>query len=169
MKRLFGAVLACAMLFGAACGGTSKVGATGGKGGAGKNANEDAGGADAGKTGEPTFSAVFKEIIVGTGCNGGALCHGGVVGNLTMLDKAATYKALVGVQAMGKNLLPGMTPNCVDSGLTRVVPSDPDNSLIIMKVEHNASCGDAMPPGGMLSADKVAQLRAWITNGAMDD
>jgi hypothetical protein len=168
MKLTWSSILAAALLLGAGCDSKSGAPASTSKGGAGKNSSSKDAGNDAGK-GQPTFSAVFSEIIVGTGCNGGALCHGGVVGNLTMNDKAATYKALVGVQAMGKNLMPMPLPDCKDSGLTRVVPGDPDNSLMIMKVEHTQPCGDSMPPGGMLAADKVAQLRAWIMNGANDD
>jgi hypothetical protein len=128
---------------------------------------------DAGEPGlSPTFSAIFKGVIVGTGCNGGTLCHAGTVGNLTMNTKDQAYMALVGVMAMGTNLVDGGMgkPNCVDSGLTRVVPGKPDESLLMKKIEHMQPCGDPMPPTGVvLAADKVEQIRSWIAKGAKDD
>jgi hypothetical protein len=124
--------------------------------------------------GSPTFSAIFAEIITGTGCNGGTLCHAGTVGLLTMNDKMATYTALVNVKAMGQNLpvggkLPDV-PNCKDVDITRVVPMDPDNSLLMKKISGTPPCGTPMPPsGGMLEAAKIEQIRTWIMNGAMND
>jgi hypothetical protein len=119
--------------------------------------------------GSPKFSAIFDEIIVGTGCNGGALCHGGSVGMLTMTDKQATYDALVNVPAMGMNLNT-MPPHCADSGLTRVVPGSPDTSLLMQKVAGTQNCGTAMPPNPpLLLPAQQMQIRMWIANGAMND
>ena len=95
----------------------------------------------------PKFSAIFDEIIVAKGCNGGALCHGGSVGKLTMTNKADAYTALVGVDAMGTNLPPAPM-DCKDSGLKRVVAGDPDHSLLMLKVTGMQPCGMQMPPGG---------------------
>lgn len=49
-----------------------------------------------------TFTAVFDEVIRGTGCNGGGACHGGAasVTTLTMLLKDQAYTALVSVPAI---------------------------------------------------------------------
>ena len=136
-------------------------------------ASVDAGAKDAGAPGpSPTFSAIYKDVIVGTGCNGGTLCHAGTVGNLTMNTKDQAYAALVGVKAMGTNLLDGGVgkPNCVDSGLTRVVAGKPDESLLMKKIEHMQPCGDPMPPTGVvLAADKVELIRSWIAKGAKDN
>ncbi len=117
-----------------------------------------------------SFSAVYKDIIVGVGCNGGALCHGGMVGNLTMTTKDQAYAALVGVPAMGMNLVTTMnkTMDCKDSGLTRVVPFMPEASLLMLKVERMPPCGDPMPVTP-LAPEKVEQIRAWITSGALNN
>jgi hypothetical protein len=88
---------------------------------------------------------------------------------LDMHDRDTAYHALVGVSAMGVNPSGSTAPNCADSGLTRVVPGDPDASLLMMKIEGNPPCGTAMPPGGKLSDDQIMRIRSWIQNGANDD
>jgi hypothetical protein len=152
---------------GGMAGGTAgTAGMAGGAGGMAGSAGGMAGGA---APGSPKFSAIFDEIIVGTGCNGGALCHGGTVGNLTMNDKMATYTALVGVSAMGMNLNQ-MPPHCADSGMMRVVAGNPDMSLLMKKIEGTQTCGTAMPPNPpLLTAAQQMQIRMWIANGAMND
>ena len=124
-----------------------------------------AGGGTAAPTYAPTWSAIWKEIIVDTGCNGGATCHASTVGNLTMNEKAATYAALVGTAAQGMNLT-GDGPNCVDSGLVRVVPNAPAQSLLMQKLDGTQPCGSSMPPGSMLSDAQRNQVRSWIMSGA---
>ena len=123
--------------------------------------------------GSPTFTAIFEEIIVGIGCNGGGFCHGGSVGqaNLTMHDQASAHAALVGVAAMGMTDPRLMLPNCVDTAMMRVVAGNPDMSLLVKKIESmTPSCGQPMPPNPpLLDAAKVAQVRAWIMNGALND
>jgi hypothetical protein len=47
----------------------------------------------------------------------------------------------------------------------RVLPNDANNSILINKLEGTS--GTQMPLGGQpLSAATIAQIRAWITNGA---
>ncbi len=159
MIRAAGGLLLLAL----GCGGGSSGGGGAGQGGGG--------GAGGGAADQATFSAIYTDIIVATGCNGSPLCHGGATGgNLIMNGKAATYAALVGVAAMGTNLIPGKTPDCKDSGLERVVPGDPDNSLLVKKIEQTPPCGDPMPPTGVKLADAQIQLiRTWIQNGAKDN
>jgi len=120
--------------------------------------------------GSPTWSAVFQELIVAKGCNGGPTCHASTAGgNLVMQTKDASYTALVGVKAMGVNLSGG-GPNCADSGKSRVVAGDPANSLLVNKVEAPTPiCGLHMPPGGMLTPAELKQLKDWITAGAKND
>lgn len=117
--------------------------------------------------GSPTWSAVFEEIIVGKGCNGGPSCHASIAGgNLVLLTKADSYTALVGVKAMGM----GGAVSCATSNLTRVVPGDPTNSLLLDKVANaNPKCGGHMPPGSDLPPAMVTQLRDWIMAGAKND
>jgi outer membrane protein assembly factor BamB len=126
-------------------------------------------GAPAPPTGDPTFSAVYKEIIVGAGCAGSAICHGGDNGHLVMNDKAGAYAALVGIDAMGENLVPNMGRDCKSSGLKRVVKGEPDQSLLVKKLEGTQPCGLAMPFGMKLSDMQINQVRSWIQNGANDD
>jgi hypothetical protein len=149
---------------------TGSGGMTGGTGGVTGTGGMAGGAAGSGVTGEPKFSAIFEEIIKKTGCNGGTLCHAGTVGKLTMLEKDASYMALVGMDAMGTNLPPG-GKDCKDSGLKRVVAGDPDHSLLVLKIEGMPPCGNPMPPNGgsMLSADQITQIRTWIQDGAMND
>jgi polyvinyl alcohol dehydrogenase (cytochrome) len=116
-----------------------------------------------------TFTAVFNDVIAGSGCAGSPLCHAGEAGKLTMKDRASTYKALVDVKAIGENEPGSSSANCADSGLVRVVPGKPDESLLVMKLEATQPCGDQMPIGNKLSDERISQVRAWIEKGAQDN
>jgi polyvinyl alcohol dehydrogenase (cytochrome) len=129
------------------------------------------GGAMVGPTfvpGSPTFAAIYGEIIQPS-C-GGPSCHGSSAGGqLVMQSKQATYDALVNVKAMGVNVT-AVGVNCADTGLSRVVPNDPANSLFLDKVEAAMpKCGGHMPPGGNLTAAQLTQIRDWISTGAMNN
>jgi hypothetical protein len=144
-------------------------GTTGGVGGASGMTGGMGGMGGMPLSGDPTWSAIYSEIIMPKGCGQGAMCHGGGGGMLTLTDKAASYAALVGVDAMG--MLAGF-PLCSETGLKRVLPMDPDNSLLVQKLEGTQTCGVEMPPGGAtlrISPDQQAQVRAWIMEGAMDN
>ena len=136
--------------------------------GAGRTPDEDAGTEPAASF-APTFSAIYEEIIVAEGCSGSAICHGADIGHLMMSDKATAYAALVDVDAMGENLVKNMGKDCKDSGLKRVLPGDPDNSLLVKKLESTQPCGLPMPFGKMLTQEQIDQVRTWIKNGANDD
>jgi hypothetical protein len=89
-----------------------------------------------------------------------ASCHltGAEAGNMSLVpDKAIA--SLVGVKAVG-------APTQI-----RVVPSEPDQSYLIMKLEgthiENGGTGAKMPFGAPpLSPQKIAKLRQWISEGA---
>jgi hypothetical protein len=55
--------------------------------------------------------------------------------------------------------------------LRRIVPGDPDGSYLYRKITdtHTSAGGSGtlMPPDGTLSADEIARLRDWITQGAL--
>ena len=54
-----------------------------------------------------------------------------------------------------------------NGGIMRVAPGDPDNSMIIKKVEGHAGVGSRMPLGGSSLPDEtIQQLRDWIAAGA---
>lgn len=109
----------------------------------------------------PTYDAVWSEILV-SDC---ALefCHGGSSDFLQLASKAIGYRSLVGAPAQG--------PDCVDSGLERVAPFDPDASLMYRKIT-NPSCGSKMPrmygPPVVLDPRAIEQVRTWIACGALD-
>lgn len=118
--------------------------------------------------GAATFSAIYQEIIVDVGCNGGQ-CHSGpAAGGLSMRSKDVAYTNLVGVAAMGMSA--SGSGNCADSGLLRVAPGDPDKSLLMMKLQHTQPCGGPMPSTNTtLPAPQLQQVRMWIANGAVND
>jgi len=117
--------------------------------------------------GSPAWSAIFRDIIVAKGCQGASLCHGGQAGKLMMTTRQAAYDNLVGKAAMGMSVA---GPSCVDSGLTRIVPGDPDKSLLMQKVRGTHTCGDLMPPNPpMLTQAELEQIQMWIMLGAPND
>lgn len=53
-----------------------------------------------------------------------------------------------------------------------VVPFDPENSFVVLKIEGRqpAGCGQQMPRGrAPLSAENIATIRAWIAEGARNN
>lgn len=132
-------------------------------------AGSGAAGSGAAPSFEPTWTSVYREVIERPGCNGGPTCHAGTLaGQLDMSTSAGAYAALVGVPGMGAGS--GGNVGCASTGLLRVAPNDPDNSLLVQKLEQPTPvCGQRMPPSGMLSAERLQQLRMWITNGALED
>jgi methionine-rich copper-binding protein CopC len=84
-------------------------------------------------------------------------CHAGANAPLGLrLDAGNSYALLVGV------------PSAESPSILRVKPGDPDNSYLVMKIEGHASVGGRMPLGGPpLSASTIAEIRQWITDGAV--
>ena len=119
------------------------------------------GGGGGGATGAPTFTAIWDEVFVPTGCNSGS-CHGGGAGGLSMASKDEAWRDLVNVVSDG--------PACASTGLVRVVPGDPETSLLVDKIANRPPvCGSAMPFAGPLDAKQVEQVREWIRRGAAND
>ncbi|GEM_PF-3969596 len=51
-----------------------------------------------------------------------------------------------------------------------ILPSDADNSYIVIKVEGRQTIGDRMPSGtGDLSAVEIQTLKTWINDGAQNN
>ena len=89
-----------------------------------------------------------------------ATCHltGQEAGKMALTPGAA-HASLVGVRAEGA------------PGLTRVIPGDPDNSYLVMKLEgtHIArgGAGAQMPFGAPpIASGEIAMIRRWIAEGA---
>lgn len=113
--------------------------------------------------GVATFTSVYDGVIA-RNCLG---CHGevpsGEAGVLLMATRAQAYAQLVNVPAGGTA--------CAGQGRIRVVPGDPDGSLLYNKVSKpQPACGLPMPaPTGGLPAGDVQLIRDWILRGAPND
>lgn len=108
----------------------------------------DTGPADAGT---PAYAAV--QAIFNASCTS---CHGG--SGALNLGASVSYANLVNVAAAGGS--------CASSGMLRVTPGDPMNSLLFRKVAATQPCGNAMPRSGPLAPADVEIIRRWIAGGA---
>jgi hypothetical protein len=160
----------------------------------GGSGNADAG-AEAGPSAtDPTFTNVWRGVIVGNGCTQ-TQCHGASRAGLLRLDgKKVAYDGLVGQKAQGPcvqasdagsdsgkaDAAPAMmTPDpganvavcgCAPSGKTRVVAGKPDESLLIEKITAAQTCGDRMPPTGeVMPQEQIDLVTKWIAAGANYD
>ena len=84
-----------------------------------------------------------------------SICHGGAVAGLDMSTPAAAHASLVDQPAQ-----PGGA--CAFTGMTRVVAFQPDQSLLMAKLQPSAPCGQQMPIGGLLSEADREAVRVWI-------
>ena len=82
---------------------------------------------------------------------------------LNMATRELAYASLVDQASNPRNM------NCAPLGLKRVVPGKPDESLLYLKLDINAPCGQQMPPGGTPTQELRDEVRDWIANGAKDD
>lgn len=71
-------------------------------------------------------------------------------------------------------------PSSAEPSMLLVSPSDPERSFLLHKIDDTLecdllvcadddSCGDAMPVGSPLDADKRDVIRRWIAQGAKND
>jgi hypothetical protein len=113
--------------------------------------------------GSTTFTAVYDRVIA-VNCLG---CHGEVpspeAGVLLMATRQQAYAQLVNVPASGIA--------CAGGGRIRVIPGNPDGSLMFNKVSRaQPACGLPMPaPTGGLPGPDVQLIRDWILAGAAND
>lgn len=118
----------------------------------------------------PTFANVYAAVIAKSCID--AQCHGSSAqGKLGMNGGIGAYSSLVNTPAQGICPGPdGSTMNscaCGESGLTRVIPGDPDHSLLMMKLSGNPPCGDRMPPNAEPLPQELQDLvKNWILAGA---
>lgn len=104
----------------------------------------------------PSFQEDIVEIIQRRGCMATG-CHGTGAGTLTLADTATSYANLVNV---------GSACN----GLIRVVPSKPDSSYLVMKVEGTQPCGSRMPLGDLpLDSIDIQNIRNWVQEDAFNN
>ena len=109
---------------------------------------------------EPTFTSIQQNIFSSsdssgrpacTNCHNPALNRGGLD-----LSPAVSYNNLVNVASRLK------------AGAVRVIPSDPENSYIIHKLEGRSTiAGVRMPLGGpYLEIGQIQVIKRWIEIGA---
>jgi hypothetical protein len=144
---------------GAAAGsGAGAGGRAGGAGGAAGGAGGAAGGAAGGGGGMmaagPTFTEIYMSVLMPM-CAG---CHGALQPIMNTKDAAFM------------NLTTGMGSGMCSMN-DRVAAGMPDMSVLVMALKgEGCRMGRPMPPaGGMVSADNIAKVEAWIMAGAMNN
>ncbi|MCA8959282.1 MAG: PKD domain-containing protein [Planctomycetes bacterium] len=117
---------------------------------------------------DPTFSGIFPDIIQAR-CGGGG-CHnasspGFPYFNADETDAMTAYTEITGITSS----------SVCYSGIDYVAAGDPDNSLLLIKVDSTllssfgGACGTGslMPgPGSPLTAAEILRIRLWIQQGA---
>ena len=102
---------------------------------------------------EPTLASIQDNVFspICTSCHAGAAAPNGL-----RLEEGMSHAMLVNV------------PSLEVPALLRVEPGNPDDSYLVQKIEGTAAVGGRMPLGGQpLSADTIAAIRQWITDGAL--
>ena len=108
-----------------------------------------------------TFAKDIQKQIFDSTC-ATAFCHGtgAASGGLDLSDGAA-YANLVGVLATNEA--------AKAANLQRVLPNDPDDSFLLLKLEGTLAAGQGVPMplvGGPLPASAIDTIRRWIAAGA---
>jgi hypothetical protein len=148
--------------------------------------SKPAGKVDSGAPLLPTFTNVYGTVIKKGGCTQ-VQCHGALqAGGLRLDTKAAAYANLVGQKAAGPCIKDAGAPaadgsvptkpvtttvcGCGHTGAIRVIPNDPDNSLLVQKLSDTEKCGERMPQTGEpVTLAQLDLVKQWITAGAKDD
>gem|GEM_PF-3927141 len=135
--------------------------ASGAAGGAAGSAGADDGGVSEPAAEAPygSFSHIY-DVAFRT-CR--TQCHVMGFSMLNMATRESAYTSLVDQNSNPNNM------SCAPLGLKRVKPGAPEESLLYLKLDINAPCGQQMPPGGTLKKELQEEVRAWITHGAKND
>ena len=152
---------------GTAGGGAGAAGAMAGTGG-GAGMGSNCVGPISGEP-QPTFSWFYDNIVPNCA---GPLCHSSVAGGNLVFDTKDNAYAQLMMAGMGMNLGASTNPtNCVDAGMMRVVPNNPDMSLLYNKIrtDMDPPCGNRMPTGSTLCASTIEAVRMWIMAGAQNN
>lgn len=126
-----------------------------------------AAGALAGCQLDPSFNAINDQVL-GPRCTAPE-CHDSVDHKAELDLETDPYAALVNVAAEGDlSANPPSTP--VDR--IRVIPGDPDNSFLVIKLEGNQESNEGvrMPNRGVhLRKYEIDAIREWILEGALNN
>lgn len=115
---------------------------------------------------EPTFASISREIFSNRDAAGRTACTschnsaGAATAGRLDLSPDAAYAALVNV------------PSVTNRGTVRVAPGDPDNSLLVRKLEGAPGlAGARMPLNGppYLTPGQILIIRRWIAQGALNN
>ena len=106
---------------------------------------------------DPTLANIQAEVFTQS-CSIGSSCHSssGMAGELD-LGEGISHGSLVDV------------PSAEVDGWTRVVPGDPDSSLLVAALRGPVSDVRQMPPGWELDAEVILAIEQWIEVGASAD
>jgi outer membrane protein assembly factor BamB len=139
--------------------GVPTTGAGGPGGASGGNAGNSA------PAGDPnSFSAIYTQIMAQR-C-AGPVCHSSTsTGGSFNIPSGATASTVRG-SLLNK---PASGSECKTGGMSLVVPSNPDLSLLYRKLTDMPPCGSRMPVTGPLTAEEIGRVRTWIANGALDN
>jgi hypothetical protein len=103
--------------------------------------------------GDPSYARVIQEIFNRRGCAASA-CHGSTQKAGLDLRAGNSYTSLVGVPS-------------TQVSAARVIPGNPVESYLMVKVEGRQSVGERMPKGWPPLDDiDLGNLRNWIAQGA---
>jgi hypothetical protein len=138
-------------------GAEAAAGSGGGSGSAGMSSS--AAGAPAMDDGMPRWTSIYSFVF--WSCRN-AGCHGSGLAGVNFATKDGAWESLVGMPANPKFA-------CSELGKQRVVPGEPDNSLLYLKLDINAPCGQQMPPAPALTDAARERVREWIVRGAKND
>lgn len=109
----------------------------------------------------PTYAAHIQPIWTAT-CTS---CHITLNRGGLNLSEGASHASLVNTNAAGAP--------CGTSGIKRVVPNQPDNSLLVLKIGPTPPCGARMPQSDTTYFDRnpglVTRIRSWILAGALNN
>jgi hypothetical protein len=105
---------------------------------------------------DPTLTTLDEEVFQGS-CAFDS-CHGGPApqAGLDLSSTSAAFATLVNVDGE-------------DADVVRVVPGDPDNSLLYQLLLVGVEEARQMPVGDQLPDNEIEAIRQWIEDGAEDN
>ena len=103
----------------------------------------------------PSFAQHIQPVFTNNCATSG--CHNSAAGGGLVLSTGQAYGNLVNVPSTGE-------PN-----MTLVIPSDADNSYLVIKLEGRQNVGARMPLTGSISNNQIQNIKNWINNGAQNN